>query len=224
MANDFVTVKNLCKSYKLPAGNVEVLRGIDLQVGQGASIAIVGPSGSGKSTLLNLLAGLLKADSGEIQIGSQSFAQLTEEEIEKFRARHTGIVFQQHHLLMQCTALENILLPTLPIKVDSRVARQKALALLERVGMQNRADHFPAQLSGGEQHRIALARALINEPELILADEPTGSLDPEKGREILDLLSKDRNYTLITVTHADYVAAAMDRRYILKEGKLKPQK
>ena len=217
----FIKIENLFKAYPLPSGPVEVLKGVSFSLEAGASVAITGPSGSGKSTLLGLLAGLHRPDSGRIEIAGQNLAELSPEEIEHFRAASVGIVFQHHHLLMQCTALENVILPTLARRSDSEESYRKARELLERVGLSHRADHFPAQLSGGEQHRVSIARALINRPSLLLADEPTGFLEPSQGREIMKMLVDNRDYTLITVTHADYVAQAMQIRYRLENGQLR---
>jgi ABC-type lipoprotein export system ATPase subunit len=220
MSTAFLHITDVHKSYHPEAGPVEVLKGAGLRVEAGQAVAIVGPSGSGKSTLLSLLAGLQQPDSGTIEIAGQRLTSLTAPELETFRTRHIGIVFQHHHLLWQCTALENVLLPTLALNQDPPSARQRALELLERVGLAGRADHFPAQLSGGEQHRVAIARALIGRPALVLADEPTGFLEPARGNEIVHLLTAGREYTLITVTHADYVAGAMDCVYTLDRGTL----
>jgi ABC-type lipoprotein export system ATPase subunit len=220
MGQPFLTLENVHKSYHPPAGPVDVLRGIDLQVGPREAIAITGPSGSGKSTLLNLIAGLHRVDQGHIDLDGMRLTELSPDNLETVRAQSIGIVFQHHHLLMSCTALENVLLPTLPLGTDPDKAFQRARGLLEQVGLADRADHFPAQLSGGEQHRVAIARALINSPTLILADEPTGSLEPTRGGDIVKLLTQNRTYALITVTHTDYVAQAMDRCFALDRGKL----
>ncbi|MBF0409035.1 MAG: ABC transporter ATP-binding protein [Candidatus Riflebacteria bacterium] len=215
-----VKIVDVHKTYHPEAGPVEVLRGANLNVCSGQSVAIIGPSGCGKSTLLNLIAGLHKPDRGRIEINGQNLIEMSDKEMENFRATKIGIVFQHHHLLMQCTAIENVLLPTLPLSMNTKEAFNRASELLERVGLSSRAHHFPSQLSGGEQHRVAIARALINHPTLLLADEPTGFLEPSMGKEIVKLLASNRDYTLITVTHADYVAGAMDATFSLEGGKI----
>lgn len=221
-AEEVVVLAGVCKAYHTGAGAVPVLRELSLTVERGRSVAITGPSGSGKTTLVNLLAGLDAADTGSIVVAGHDLVTSTSEQLDVFRRRHIGIVFQHHHLLPQCTALENVLLPTLPIGTAPAVAHEKALALLERVGLSRRAEHFPAQLSGGECQRVAVARALINEPAVLLADEPTGSLSGAHTEAIIDLLRSlvDDGATLVTVTHADAVAQAMTCRLVLVDGRL----
>lgn len=220
MSNVFIKVQNLTKSYTLEAGEINVLNGASFELNSHESVAITGPSGSGKSTLLNLLCGLLKANSGQITIGEKEVFTLGNEELRKFRAKNIGIIFQRHHLLEHCTALENVLLPTLAIEDNSEETLSRAVKLVDRIGLANRHDHFPGQLSGGERLRVAIARALINEPKIILADEPSGSVEPELGKEIIELLVSQKDCSLITVTHAEYVANFMDRRLRLVDGKL----
>ncbi len=200
-----VSLAKVSKSYHPPAGEVPVLKELNFSAVKGESVAIIGPSGSGKTTLINLLASLDEADSGTVDI-----------------AGDVGIVFQQHYLLPQCTAIENVLLPTLRENKDREKMMERASALLEEMGLGERLQHFPAQLSGGECQRVAVARALINDPPIILADEPTGSLNKEQSLNIVELLLSivQKGKTLITVTHADYVSAAMVRRLELKDGKL----
>lgn len=220
MNTDFIKVQNLTKAYKMAAGELNVLKGVDFELGSRESVAITGPSGSGKSTLLNLLCGLLKPDSGQISIGEKEIGALELEELRKFRAKNIGIIFQHHHLMEHCTALENILLPTLAIENNSAETQSRAMELLNKICLADRHDHFPGQLSGGERLRVAIARALINQPKIILADEPTGSVEPELGKEIMKLLVSQRDCSLITVTHAEYVSGFMDRRLRLVDGKL----
>ena len=200
-----ITLSKVCKSYHPETGDVPVIKELDFVAYKGSSIAITGPSGSGKTTLINLLANLDEADSGSVEVEGE-----------------VGLVFQQHFLLPQCTALENVLLPTLPKDCDHNKMRERALSLLEEMGLADRLDHFPAQLSGGECQRVALARALINDPPIIVADEPTGSLNKEQSEGIVKLLLNfvERGKTLITVTHAEYVANAMSRQLALVDGKL----
>ena len=202
---NIIRLEKVCKSYHPEAGEVPVLKELDFAASKGESVAITGPSGSGKTTLINLLAQLDAPDRGTVEVSGE-----------------VGIVFQQHHLLPQCTALENVLLPTLPREGDKKEFRERALALLREMELSERADHFPAQLSGGECQRVALARALINDPMIVVADEPTGSLNKEQSINIIGLLLKcvGKGKTLIAVTHADYVAKAMSRSLALVDGKL----
>jgi lipoprotein-releasing system ATP-binding protein len=218
--------RHVSKSFMNPTGEgkAEVLKGISLRVEKGAAAAVTGPSGSGKSTLLNILGGLDKPSSGEVLFGGSDLAQKTDRELARLRNREIGFVFQLHHLLPQCTILENVLIPLLPMGLSAAEtgdARSRALALLERVGLGVHGDHFPAQLSGGEMQRAAVIRALINRPKLILADEPTGSLDKESaGRmgELLVELNREQETTLVVVTHSLELAGRMEHRYGLVNG------
>ena len=208
-------------------GGPEVLRGVDLSVEAGESIAIVGPSGSGKSTLLNLIGGLDRPSSGHVLLEGVDLAQLGPDRLAGLRSEKIGFVFQTHHLLPQCSALENVLIPTL---VRSTRSREQAAArgreLLGRVGLAERGRRLPAQLSGGECQRVALVRALINEPRLLLADEPSGSLDRESSEamaELLAELNREHGVTLITVTHSETLAGRMARVLALDDGRLVPR-
>ncbi len=220
-------LKNISKNFELPSGEgyTTVLRDISLQVSQGESVAVVGPSGSGKSTLLNILGTLDKPTSGVVTFAGQDLADLGDSDLSRIRNREIGFVFQLHHLLPQCTVLENVLIPTIPlglIKGDMEVI-DRAKSLLERVGLENHMDHFPAQLSGGEMQRVAVIRALINRPKLILADEPTGSLDRESSENLGQLLvkvNKEEGTALITVTHSAELARLMDQTFKLRDGTL----
>lgn len=213
------------KVYESPAGPVAVLRGLDLRVGAGETAAVVGPSGSGKTTLLNLLGALDQPTEGTITIDGVELGGLDEAAAARFRSRSVGFMFQLHHLLPQCTILENVLVPRLaggwdedPVGVQSR-----AEALLERVGLKDRMDYRPWRLSGGEQLRAAIARALINQPKVILADEPTGSLDPATGERIAELLlqaSPGSPVAMVVVTHNLELARRMNRTYRLEAGRL----
>ncbi len=213
------------KSYPSPEGGppVSVLRGIDLEVGEGEAVALVGPSGSGKSTLLQLAAALDRPDRGRILFAGKDLSVQDERAAAVLRAREIGFVFQLHHLLPQLTVLENVLLPTLS-RAAGEVAKgapARAMALLARVGLAERAGHRPGQLSGGERQRAAVARALINRPRLILADEPTGSLDAATAAELGDLLveiQREEGVALLVATHAPDLAARLGRRLGLRDG------
>ncbi len=208
------------------AENPPVLRGVSLTVGAGDRLAVVGPSGSGKSTLLNIMGTLDRPTSGRVLLEGTDLAGLDEEALAEVRRRRIGFVFQLHHLLPQCTALENVLVPALaaerrvPAEVEARARR-----LLERVGLADRMDHRPGQLSGGERQRVAVARALVNRPALLLADEPTGSLDRAASERLADLLlelNREEGVALVVVTHALDLARRMDRVMELRDGRLVP--
>jgi predicted ABC-type transport system involved in lysophospholipase L1 biosynthesis ATPase subunit len=202
----------------------EVLRGVDLCVEEGESLAVVGPSGSGKSTLLQLIGALARPTSGTVRIDGADLGALDDDALADLRQRAVGFVFQAHHLLPQCSALENVLVPTLAApRADRALAAVRARDLLDTVGLGDRLDHRPGILSGGECQRVAVVRALINEPRLLLADEPTGSLDADSAARIGALLGKlhaERGLTLIVVTHSEALAEGMQRRLTLGEGRL----
>ncbi len=214
--------RNLEKSYRTPHQEVHVLRGIDLRLLGGETLAITGPSGSGKSTLLQILGTLDHPTGGEVEINGQYPFRLPEPELARFRNHTVGFVFQDHHLLPQYSVLENVLLPTLAHADDSRAtgSRERALELLERVRLDHRLEHRPAELSGGERQRVAVARALINQPSLLLCDEPTGSLDQVTAEAVADLLLElhGTERILIVVTHSLQLAARFPRRVELREG------
>ncbi|MCL5096906.1 MAG: ABC transporter ATP-binding protein [Candidatus Omnitrophica bacterium] len=206
---------------------VEVLNNLTLQVEPGESVAIVGPSGSGKSTLLNIIGTLDQPTSGEVRLDGQDLGQLDESALAALRNRKIGFVFQAHYLLPQCNVLENVLVPTVVCSdlVLKAAAPSRASRLLERVGLGNRLYHRPAQLSGGEQQRVAVVRALINCPEVILADEPTGALDrasAEKLGQLMIELNQEEQVTLIVVTHAVELARHMRRVLELRDGQVRP--
>ncbi len=220
-----IDVASLTKTYASPGGPVTVLRDLSLRVAAGESVAIVGPSGSGKTTLLNLLGALDQPSSGSIAIGGVPLAGLDPAAAARFRNRSIGFVFQLHYLLPQCTVLENVLVPRLAGGWEESAAdtRARAESLLEQVGLRDRLAHLPWQLSGGEQLRVAIARALINRPKLILADEPTGSLDPATGERIAELLLRTHagaDAALVVVTHNPGLARRMQRTYRLEAGRL----
>lgn len=204
-----------------------ILKDISLTVEAGESLAVVGPSGSGKSTLLNLIGALDRPSSGRVVFEGRDLAALDDDALAELRSRSIGFIFQSHHLLPQCSVLENVLVPTLVLKdADLKAsADSRARELLQRVGLAERIAHHPGQLSGGERQRVAVVRALINRPKLLLADEPTGALDSETAAhlgELLVELNRDLKVTLITVTHAAGLAERMGRRLELRDGTLVP--
>lgn len=211
------------KSYPGP-DRISVLRMASLIVEQGEAVAILGPSGSGKTTVLNLLGTLDFPDSGTVSLNGQDLTRLSAKELARLRNQQIGFIFQQHHLLPQCTVLENVLLPSLafPSKSSDSV-EQRATRLLKRVGLADRLDHLPGQLSGGERQRAAVVRALIQQPLLLLADEPTGALDRGSAAgvgQLLVELNREEGVTLIVVTHSPDLAATMGRSVLLKDGQL----
>jgi lipoprotein-releasing system ATP-binding protein len=222
-------IRNLTKAYRAPDGgdSVEVLRGVNLQVAAGESVAITGPSGSGKSTVLNIVGALDRADSGEVLIEGRDVEKLGDADAAAYRNHTVGFVFQLHNLLPQCTVLENVLIPTLADgKRGPNDLKARAESLIEAVGLKHRLDHRPGQLSGGERQRVAVARALINQPKLLLADEPTGALDRISAAKLVELLfelNKSQGVTLVMVTHAPDLAKRMGRTVDLLDGKLVEQ-
>lgn len=214
-------VKNLKKSYGQGLAKVEVLKGIDLKIEKGETLALIGKSGSGKSTLLSLLSGLDQSDSGDILIQGKNISSMSENELTKFRGTHMGIVFQQFHLVSTLTAFENVLLPLELLKIPK--ATERALSLIESVGLSHRAHHLPSELSGGESQRVAIARALAIKPAILFADEPSGNLDEETGEKVMDLLFtmvKETNTTLVLVTHDLDLAKKCSRVVHLEHGSL----
>ncbi len=217
---------NVSKSYESPAGaeDVSVLSQINLEVEQGRAIAIVGPSGCGKSTLLNIMGGLDKPSTGKVLLDDEDLSSLNEKQLASVRNRRIGFVFQLHHLLPQCTVLENVLVPTLAGRGSTPDAQDRAVELLERVGLKDQLQHRPGELSGGQRQRVAVVRALINKPGLLLADEPTGSLDKATAENIAQLLvelNQSEKVSLIVVTHSQGLAGHMNEVYELTDGTLK---
>jgi lipoprotein-releasing system ATP-binding protein len=218
-----INAHGLCKTYKLGRRSLKVLRGVDLAVRRGEFLALRGASGAGKSTLLHLLGGLDTPNAGEIEFNGQDIALLTNSAIANFRNRSVGFIFQSYHLLPELDALENVCLPARMARINVDDCTARARTLLERVGLKDRVDHKPYELSGGEQQRVAIARALINEPALILADEPTGNLDSQTGGGIIELLceiQRERQATLIIATHDACVAARAPRVIQLVDGQI----
>jgi len=221
--NTLLTVRDVHKSYVLGKRSLEVLRGVTLTVNRGEFLALRGASGAGKSTLLHLLGGLDTPNAGQIWFQSVNLALLSPRALARFRNLKVGFIFQAYHILPELDALENVCLPARMARLDASVAEPRGRELLERVGLGARMDHKPYELSGGEQQRVAVARALINEPELVLADEPTGNLDSHTGQEIVDLLytlGAERRTTLVIATHDAQVAARAPRVVELLDGQI----
>jgi lipoprotein-releasing system ATP-binding protein len=222
-AAPLVSIEALGKAYRTPAETLEVLRGVDLEVGAATTVAITGESGCGKSTLLNLVGGLDHCTAGRVRVGDVEVTRLAEAELAGYRNSKVGFIFQFHFLLRDFTALENVMLPAMIGGSPQKELRARARELLAEVGLTRRADAYPAELSGGERQRVAVARALVNDPPLILADEPTGNLDEANARtveEMLFSLVRARGRTMLLVTHDAALAARADRKYILAGGRL----
>src|SRR5436305_11532611 len=238
MSSPVLKLNGVSKRYESPGGAeaVSVLRDVTLEIGPGESVAIIGPSGSGKSTLLNIIGTFDRPSAGQVLLDSRDLSRLDDLQLATVRNREIGIIFQAHHLLPQCTVLENVLVPTLAktgragrradggaAGTPRETAEQRAKRLLAKVGLDARLTHRPGQLSGGERQRVAVVRALINQPKLLLADEPTGSLDHASAQQLGQLLvelNREEDVTLIIVTHARELAAKMGKQFELKDGKL----
>jgi len=221
-----IALRSLTKEYIDGSRVVRVLTDLDLDIGEGERIAIVGESGVGKSTLMHILGTLDRPSRGEVWFDGEDLATKTDRELAHFRNREVGFIFQFHHLLPDFSALENVTMPARIGGATRDAAEGRARALLERVGLSERLEHKPGELSGGEQQRVAVARALIQEPRVILADEPTGNLDPMTGagvQQLLIELNKERNVTLVVVTHNAGLAGAMDRTLRLSAGRIDPE-
>jgi len=224
MSDPILELKNITKWYE-SSPERRILEGLDLTVSEGDRFAIVGPSGCGKSTLLNIIGTLDTPSEGEVIVGGTNTGGLSEKEISQIRSRQFGFIFQMHHLLPQCTALENVLVPTLALadKPDAEKVSSRAKELFERVGLGDKMDSRPSQLSGGERQRVAVIRALINRPKLLLADEPTGALDEGNAEKLMALLvdlNESEGLALVVVTHDNDIAASLGSVRTLKEGKL----
>jgi lipoprotein-releasing system ATP-binding protein len=219
-------VENLCKSFPTRSGELAVLRGINLDLAAGEALAVLGPSGSGKSTLLHLLGTLDRPTSGIYRLGEQEPFKLSDTGLARFRNRHIGFIFQEHYLLPQCSVLENVLIPTLAgYTEDRQEAERRARELLGRVGLSARLEHRPAELSGGERQRVAVARAVLLKPALLLADEPTGNLDRQTARSVGKLLldvHREEHTVLIVVTHSPELAETLPQQLEMLDGTLAP--
>ena len=226
-----IEISNLSKSFPSPDGEeaVNVFSGVDLEVEEGSSVAIVGPSGSGKSSLLNIIGLLDKPTGGKLIVDQKDLNQLGKEEVSAYRNQTVGFVFQAHHLLPSCTVIENVMLPGLAGfggKITGSL-KDRANQLLEEVGLGHRTTHFPGQISGGERQRVAVARSLINQPSVLLADEPTGALDKRNSENLVKLLkelNEEKSLTLVMVTHSSGSASQMKKAYHLDEGSLRQER
>ncbi len=221
--NPLLSCQNISKTYQEGSLETEVLKGVSLSINKGDFLAIVGSSGSGKSTLLHILGALDDASAGDVTVLGQSLLSLSGNKQAKLRNQHIGFVYQFHHLLADFTALENVAMPLLIGKLSAADAKQKAQAILEKVGLGHRLEHRPSELSGGERQRVAIARALVNSPDLVLADEPTGNLDQKTALEIYDLmrqLNRDFGTAFLVVTHDAQLAQKMDKQYTMRDGVL----
>ena len=223
MTDAMIVTKNLFVTLPSQAGAVNIIRGIDLSISSGETVGVIGPSGSGKSTLLMVLAGLEPASQGQVIVSGHDYADMDEDALSRFRRSNVGIVFQSFHLVPTMTAVENVALPLELAGVGS--AFEKAEAMLGEVGLSHRLAHYPAQMSGGEQQRTALARALVANPPVLFADEPTGNLDQNTGRQIMDLilrLAEERGTTVLLITHDRVLADRCARVETLQDGQLLP--
>ncbi|MBP3254645.1 MAG: ABC transporter ATP-binding protein [Bacteroidales bacterium] len=214
-----IEVKNIYKSY----GNLHVLQDISFEIKQGEIVAVTGASGAGKTTLLNIIGTLDKADKGQVIINNRNITTLKDKELSLFRNKEIGFVFQFHYLLNEFTALENTVMPAVLYKGNKKEATQKAMELLDLLSVADKCNNFPSELSGGEQQRIAIARALINSPSIVLADEPSGNLDSKNSQALFDLfflLREKFNQTFVIVTHSELFADKSDRKLIISDGKI----
>lgn len=220
MSQPLLFMRSVCKKYRRERATIDALRDVSLEVGEGEFVRLSGPSGSGKTTLLNLIAGLDRPDQGEIVVSGVDITRLSMRRASKYRAKQVGMIFQSYNLIPQLTALENVLLPMIAL---GRANPSRARELLDVVGLSDRSDHNPGQLSGGEQQRVAVARALANDPALVLADEPTGNLDDQSAQIVMGLLTDavhQRGRTLLLVTHERDTTQASDRSLVLRGGML----
>lgn len=219
--SEFISIRDLRKSFQLGKEEIPILKGINIDIPQGEMVALLGPSGSGKSTFLNILGGLLPATSGSVKIRDHELGTMTENELCLFRRAHLGFIFQSYNLISSMTAADNVALSLTFAGVPRKERRERALEVLEIVGLADRIDHKPSELSGGQQQRVSIARALVNHPEIILADEPTGNLDSKTSTDIMDMitcLNEEANQTFVIVTHDPDAAQYCSKIVHMKEG------
>jgi len=222
--SDFVVVRDVWKIYEMGGTRVEALRGVSFAVGEGEFLGVVGPSGSGKSTLLHIIGGLDRPTEGEVVVGGVRVGELSDDEMSEYRNRVVGFVFQMFYLIPRFTALENVEIPLVARGVPREERRERALEALEMVGLGDRAFHKPSQLSGGEQQRVAIARAIVGRPKLLLADEPTGNLDSDSARSVMEVfkkLNREHGLTIILVTHNLELVWYCDRVVRLADGRVR---
>jgi len=222
--NGMVKVQNIVKNYISGEETLHILKGVSFEIQRGISASISGQSGSGKSTLLNILGGLEKADEGQFFVGSEDISALAEKKLSGYRSKRVGFIFQFHYLLKDFTALENVMLPAFIGGMSKKEAAERARSLLCDVKLEERMGHYPSQLSGGERQRVAVARSMINDPDIILADEPTGNLDPKNSAVVAEILyaeAEKQGKTLIVVTHDETVASRSKVRFTLENGLLR---
>ncbi|GHU55066.1 lipoprotein-releasing system ATP-binding protein LolD [Spirochaetia bacterium] len=223
MSEVLIRIENIVKNYISGTETLHILKGVSLDISRGEAVAVTGQSGSGKSTLLNILGGLDRTDSGSVTVGETEITGLSESALSTYRSRRVGFIFQFHYLLKDFTALENVMLPGYIAGMKKKDAIEKARALLSDVRLDDRLQHFPSHLSGGERQRVAVARSMVNDPDMILADEPTGNLDPDNSAMVAELLYAEAEKwgkTLIVVTHDENVAGRAGIRYNLESGVL----
>jgi len=219
--NKIIEIKGLEKTYGFGRNSIKVLRGIDLDISKGDAVSITGPSGTGKSTLLNMIGCLDNFDKGSLKLSGKDVSFLSVDELSSFRNRHVGFIFQLHNLLPEFTALENVMIPLLIRRTPSKTARDMSMELLKKFNMEDRADHKPGEMSGGECQRVAVARAIVGEPDLILADEPTGSLDSKNSMILLEILlelCRAKGSTVVIVTHDMKIAGMTQRKIQMLDG------
>lgn len=219
--NNIIEIKGLEKTYGSGRNSIQVLRGIDLDIAKGDAVSITGPSGTGKSTLLNMIGCLDNFDKGSLRLSGREVSSLSVDELSSFRNRHIGFIFQLHNLLPEFTALENVMIPLLIRRTPSKKAREMSLELLKKFRMEDRAGHKPGEMSGGECQRVAVARAIVGEPDLVLADEPTGSLDSRNSMILLEILldlCKEKGSTIVIVTHDMKIAEMTGRKIPMLDG------
>jgi putative ABC transport system ATP-binding protein len=217
-----IDIRNIVKIFQVGEIEVRALRGVNVAIKEGSYVAIMGPSGSGKSTMLNILGCLDRPTSGEYYLGGENVAEMDDDTLSAIRGKRLGFIFQSYNLIAQLTVIENIQVPLLYQGVNLKDYEQKCIELAELVGLKDRLDHRPTQLSGGQQQRVAIARSLVNDPLMILADEPTGNLDSKTGKEVLELIDelKSQGKTIVMVTHDDHIAYRADRVIRMKDGRV----